>query len=189
MGGGGGGGVCCQTFFLFSFPCSADHERDWPPCNKVVFSGWQPIRWMWETTTTTTRWCVQIFSLKTYSTTVAHVQRQRQSVLIVRNVAAVSGLLKPKHSHRNDSYNSPVRKYTWFCCSRDSLPYVVSLLQMSTSRTGNDTRLIHIILCWKCWPYMHTWYMKEGKSYLYREHSTVYISLFSRPRGAGLATV
>ena len=23
-------------FFLFSFPCSADHERDWPPC-KVVF--------------------------------------------------------------------------------------------------------------------------------------------------------
>ena len=26
-------------FFLFSFfPCSADHERDWPPC-KVVFFG------------------------------------------------------------------------------------------------------------------------------------------------------
>ena len=24
----------CQTFFfiLFSFPCSANHERDWPPC-------------------------------------------------------------------------------------------------------------------------------------------------------------
>ena len=22
--------------FLFSFPCSAGHERDWPPC-KVVF--------------------------------------------------------------------------------------------------------------------------------------------------------
>ena len=22
--------------FCFSFPCSADHERDWPPC-KVVF--------------------------------------------------------------------------------------------------------------------------------------------------------
>ena len=33
----GGVGVCCQTFiFLFSFPCSADHERDWPP-RKVVF--------------------------------------------------------------------------------------------------------------------------------------------------------
>ena len=34
----GGWGVCCQTFFLlFSFPwCSANHERDWPPC-KVVF--------------------------------------------------------------------------------------------------------------------------------------------------------
>ena len=31
------------VFLLFSFPCSADHERDWPPC-KVVFSGWQPIR-------------------------------------------------------------------------------------------------------------------------------------------------
>ena len=26
------------VFFLFSFPCSADHERDWPPC-KVVFFG------------------------------------------------------------------------------------------------------------------------------------------------------
>ena len=25
-------------FFLFSFPCSADHERDWSPC-KVVFFG------------------------------------------------------------------------------------------------------------------------------------------------------
>ena len=35
---GGGGGVRCQTFFLFLFPCSADHERDWPPC-KVVFFG------------------------------------------------------------------------------------------------------------------------------------------------------
>ena len=23
---------------MFSFPCSADHERDWPPC-KVVFFG------------------------------------------------------------------------------------------------------------------------------------------------------
>ena len=36
--GAGGGGVRCQTFFLFFFPCSADHERDWPPC-KVVFFG------------------------------------------------------------------------------------------------------------------------------------------------------
>ena len=35
---GGWGRVCCQTFLLFSFPCSADHERDWPPC-KVVFFG------------------------------------------------------------------------------------------------------------------------------------------------------
>ena len=35
------GGVRCQTFlfFFFSFfPCSAGHERDWPPC-KVVFFG------------------------------------------------------------------------------------------------------------------------------------------------------
>ena len=39
-----GGGGRCQTFFFFSFfPCSADHERGWPPC-KVVFSGWQPMR-------------------------------------------------------------------------------------------------------------------------------------------------
>ena len=31
--------MCCQTFFLFlfSFPCSADYEQDWPPC-KVVLS-------------------------------------------------------------------------------------------------------------------------------------------------------
>ena len=35
-GGGGGGG--CQTFSFSFFPCSADHERDWPPC-KVVFFG------------------------------------------------------------------------------------------------------------------------------------------------------
>ena len=32
-----GGGERCQTFFFF-FSCSADHERDWPPC-KVVFFG------------------------------------------------------------------------------------------------------------------------------------------------------
>ena len=41
--GGGGGGYAARLFILFSFPCSADHERDWPPCI-VVFSGWQPIR-------------------------------------------------------------------------------------------------------------------------------------------------
>ena len=41
--GVGGGGYAARLFLLFSFPCSADHERDWPPC-KVVFSGWQPIR-------------------------------------------------------------------------------------------------------------------------------------------------
>ena len=40
---GAGGGGAARLFLLFSFPCSADHERDWPPC-KVVFSGWQPIR-------------------------------------------------------------------------------------------------------------------------------------------------
>ena len=43
VGGWGGGGYAARRFFLFSFPCSADHERDWPPC-KVIFSGWQPIR-------------------------------------------------------------------------------------------------------------------------------------------------
>ena len=36
--GGGGGGGGCQTFSSSFFPCSADHERDWPPC-KVVFFG------------------------------------------------------------------------------------------------------------------------------------------------------
>ena len=34
--GVGGGGYAARLFILFSFPCSADHERDWPPC-KVVF--------------------------------------------------------------------------------------------------------------------------------------------------------
>ena len=33
----GRGGGRCADFFFFS-PCSADHERDWPPC-KVVFFG------------------------------------------------------------------------------------------------------------------------------------------------------
>ena len=41
--GGGGGYDAARLFLLFSFTCSADHERDGPPC-KVVFSGWQPIR-------------------------------------------------------------------------------------------------------------------------------------------------
>ena len=37
-GGGEGGGGRCQTFFsFFFFPCSADHERDWPPCKVVLF--------------------------------------------------------------------------------------------------------------------------------------------------------
>ena len=34
----GGGGGRCQTFFnIIIFPCSADHERDWPPCEAVFF--------------------------------------------------------------------------------------------------------------------------------------------------------
>ena len=38
-GGGGGGRGCAARLFIFIFfPCSADHERDWPPC-KVVFFG------------------------------------------------------------------------------------------------------------------------------------------------------
>ena len=40
----GGGGMLPDFLFLFSFPCSADHERDWPPCKVSFFSGWQPIR-------------------------------------------------------------------------------------------------------------------------------------------------
>ena len=32
-------GVRCQTFSFSFFPCSADHERDWPPPCKVVFFG------------------------------------------------------------------------------------------------------------------------------------------------------
>ena len=36
--GGVGGGYAARRFLLLFFPCSADHERDWPPC-KVVFFG------------------------------------------------------------------------------------------------------------------------------------------------------
>ena len=32
----GGGGCAARLFIVFSFPCSADHERDWRPC-KVFF--------------------------------------------------------------------------------------------------------------------------------------------------------
>ena len=28
--GGRGGGYAARLFLLFSFPCSVDHERDWP---------------------------------------------------------------------------------------------------------------------------------------------------------------
>ena len=38
MGGWGGGGYAARLFLLFSFPCSVDNERGWPPC-KVVFFG------------------------------------------------------------------------------------------------------------------------------------------------------
>ena len=31
------GGRCQDFLFLFSIPCYADHERDWPPRNEVVF--------------------------------------------------------------------------------------------------------------------------------------------------------
>ena len=37
-GEGEGGGALPDFLFLSFFPCSADHERDWPPC-KVVFFG------------------------------------------------------------------------------------------------------------------------------------------------------
>ena len=37
--GGGGGAARLFFFFFFFSPCSADHERDWPPCKKVVFFG------------------------------------------------------------------------------------------------------------------------------------------------------
>ena len=35
--GGWGRGYAARRFLLFSFPCSADHERDWPPCEVVFF--------------------------------------------------------------------------------------------------------------------------------------------------------
>ena len=35
---GGGAGRAARLIFVCFFPCSADHERDWPPC-KVVFFG------------------------------------------------------------------------------------------------------------------------------------------------------
>ena len=33
----GGGGGAARLFILFFFPCSTDHERDWPPCEVVFF--------------------------------------------------------------------------------------------------------------------------------------------------------
>ena len=33
------GGYAARLFILYSFPCSADHERDWLPSCKVVFFG------------------------------------------------------------------------------------------------------------------------------------------------------
>ena len=33
----GGGGGAARLFLFFFFPCSADHERDWPPCKVVSF--------------------------------------------------------------------------------------------------------------------------------------------------------
>ena len=38
-----GGGAALPDFFSFYFPCSVDHERDWPP-REVGFRGWQPVR-------------------------------------------------------------------------------------------------------------------------------------------------
>ena len=32
-----GGGYAARNFVLFSFPCPADHERDWPPCEVFFF--------------------------------------------------------------------------------------------------------------------------------------------------------
>ena len=39
MWGVGGEAMLPDFFLLFSFHCSADHERDWPPFCKVVFFG------------------------------------------------------------------------------------------------------------------------------------------------------
>ena len=33
--GGRGRGCAASLFFSSSFPCSADHERGWPPCYQV----------------------------------------------------------------------------------------------------------------------------------------------------------
>ena len=35
--GGWVGGFAAIILLLFSFPCSADYERDWPPCKVVAF--------------------------------------------------------------------------------------------------------------------------------------------------------
>ena len=37
--GGGAGGALPDFFFFHFFPCSADHERDWPPCKVSSFFG------------------------------------------------------------------------------------------------------------------------------------------------------
>ena len=40
----GRGGGAARLPLLLYFSCSADHERDRPPCTKVFFSGWLSIR-------------------------------------------------------------------------------------------------------------------------------------------------
>ena len=35
--GEGGRGGAARLFFFFFFPCLADHERDWSPCEVVFF--------------------------------------------------------------------------------------------------------------------------------------------------------
>ena len=61
LGGGGRGRYAARLFFffLFSFPCSADHERDWPPC-KVIFGFATNTLSLRNNETTTTHTCVHI---------------------------------------------------------------------------------------------------------------------------------
>ena len=38
-------GFAARLFILFSYPCPAEHEREWPPCKVIliVFQAWQPM--------------------------------------------------------------------------------------------------------------------------------------------------
>ena len=68
---GGGGRYAARLFILFFFPCSADHEGDWPPIQLTL-----NVRHPGQITPR----CVQIF-LETLNIEMEHWNGRRSSIL------------------------------------------------------------------------------------------------------------